>query len=107
MTPGLYHIHRRKKLGFYPYKEKWLRVFDRLLIVIAILGPIVSIPQILKIFVHHSAGDISLFTYVALLIMNVPWIFYGIFHKEKPIAITYSLWFISNLLITIGAIIYS
>jgi hypothetical protein len=34
------------------------------------------------------------------------WFTYGLVHREKPIIIMYSLWFISNSLIFIGVLLY-
>lgn len=109
---GLHHISKRKRvskkeLKEYPHKNWWIKWFDRLLLVLAIAGPVASLPQIVKIFATQSAGDISVITYSALALMNVPWIIYGFLHKEKPIILAYLLWLLSNTAITPGAIIYS
>ena len=36
----------------------------------------------------------------------IPWFIYGVVHKDKPIAITYSLSFIANMTVLVGALIY-
>ena len=110
---GLHHMSKRKRVsknGLYEYPHKksaWIRFLDKFLLVLAIIGPLASLPQIFKIYMTQSGGDISVFTYLALAVMNVPWIVYGYVHKEKPILIAYSLWLLSNIAVTIGAIIYA
>jgi uncharacterized protein with PQ loop repeat len=110
MPNGIHHIHRRKRVHHnlepYPHKDKYVRLLDQLLLVIAIVAPIMSIPQVLKIYLHHNSSGISTFSFVMFTLFNIPWIFYGIVHKEKPIVITYILWFISNIFIVVGSLMY-
>jgi len=111
MPNGIHHIHKRKRvhqgLEEYPHKNPYINFLDQLLLVIAILGPIASIPQIMKIYMNKSAAGVSAFSFTLFTIFNIPWIVYGFVHKEKPIIIAYILWFISNLLVVIGTLMYS
>ena len=110
MADGIHHIHKRKRvhqqLQEYPHKDPWINFLDQFLIVIAILGPIASIPQIYKIFFYKSAAGISVISFGIFAIFNIPWIIYGVVHKEKPIVLAYILWLISNTLVVIGALMY-
>ncbi len=108
---SLRHIHKRKRKHQkehepYPSERKGIRFLDRLMFVIAIAGPFANLPQVLRVFMRHSAGDISSFSYFFFTLFNIPWICYGIVHKDKPITIAYILWFITNLSILIGSLIY-
>lgn len=107
---GLHHIHKRKRsyqnLLEYPNPRKLIRWLDKILVIVAIVGPLFSIPQIFQIFWYKQAEGVSAFSFGAFSLFNILWIFYGAVHKDKPILITYVLWFIVNLIITIGAVIY-
>ena len=107
---GIHHLHRRKrkykKLEAYPNKNKWIRFLDKFLIVIAVIGPFIALPQILRIYVFKSAVGVSALSWGLYALFNIPWAIYGIVHKDKPITITYSLSFIANLTVFIGAFIY-
>ncbi len=107
---GLHHIHKRKrmnqKLKPYPNKNPWINFLDKLLLIVAIAGPIMSTPQILKIWLDKTSSGISVISFSLFAIFDIPWIIYGFIHKEKPILIAYFLWFIANLLIVIGAFLY-
>ena len=115
MLFGLHHIHKRKrttnkkkekKLEEYPSKNKWIKFLDRFLIVIAFISPFFLAPQLINIWIYKKTIGVSTTTFFLLGIFNIPWVIYGIMHKEKPIIIGYSLYFIMNTLITIGTIIY-
>ena len=110
MPPGLHHLHRRKRIHdkreSYPSKNKWIRLLDRFLLIVAIFGPFVALPQIIKIITLQSAYGLSLPTWVLYSLGNIPWVIYGTIHKDKPIIIAYSLWFIMNLTIVTLILIY-
>jgi len=95
-----------KKLEEYPHENKWVRYLDRFLIVIAVLGPLIALPQIFQIYIFKSAAGVSALSWGLYALFNVPWFIYGVVHKDKPITITYFLSFIANLTVFVGALIY-
>jgi uncharacterized protein with PQ loop repeat len=110
MNWGIFHIHKRKrvyqKLEKYPHPDKFKRILDQTLLIVAIIGPLMSLPQIIKIYYYQNAASISTFTFSAFFFFNILWLTYGIVHKEKPIIIAYVLWMMSNISIVIGSLIY-
>lgn len=107
---ALHHLHKRKRIHLkhekYPHPDKWKRALDKLIYVVAIVGPFVSIPQIWAIWYYKSAADVSLFTWAGYLLMGFLWLEYGIVHKEKPIIITQVLWMIVHTSVVLGVVIY-
>ena len=107
---GFHHLHRRKrvhsKLEAYPHENKWVRFLDRLLIVVAVIGPLIALPQILQIFVFKNAMGVSSLSWGLYALFNIPWFIYGVVHKYKPIIIAYSLSFIANSTVLVGSLIY-
>ena len=107
---GIHHIHKRKRashsLWEYPHSKKWIRSLDKFLLFVAVLSPLVTLPQILRIYVEHNASGVSALTWGLFAFFNIPWILYGVVHKDKPISIGYSLWFVTNVVIAVGALIY-
>ncbi len=72
-----------------------------------IVGPLFTIPQIWQIYSTQSAGDIAPLSWLMWTIFDIPWILYGIVHREPPIVVTYTLWAVFNLLVFVGALLYS
>jgi len=91
----------------YPHPKFWGRVLDKMLMIIAVLGPLATLPQIIEIFSSHNAGEVSLVSWCTYTIFDIPWIIYGVVHKERPIVIAYTLWFLVNGLVTVGVLLYS
>jgi uncharacterized protein with PQ loop repeat len=111
MTKGIYHINRRKRIHVkeekYPHPNKWIRRLDKLVLCLAVLGPMFDVPQLIKIYADKSAKDVSFYTWFFFAFFAIPWLIYGIVHREKPIIISYSLWILIDSLIVAGVILYS
>ena len=109
-NPGLHHFHRRKRIYInhepYPHPDKWKRLMDKLIYFVALVGPIMTLPQVIKIWIEKNAAGISIITWFAYAVTSVFWIIYGLMHKEKPIIFTSVLLLLLNIIIVIGAVIY-
>ena len=107
---GLHHFHKRKRIHIehepYPHPNKWKRIMDKLIYFVGIFGPIMTLPQLMIIWIEKNAAGVSLISWGSYLIIAVFWIIYGIMHKEKPIIITYSLWVLLDIFIVIGVLLY-
>ena len=71
------------------------------------MGPIVTIPQLIEIWLNKNASGVSVISWIAYLVGAMFWLFYGLVHREKPIIFTYGVWIVIDILIVIGTIIYS
>ena len=108
---GLFHLQRRKRaasgeLEPYPARTFAKRLLDQVVLVVGIVGPVSALPQLLEIYSLHAATGVSVLSWSLSALFDIPWIVYGIVHRERPIMVTYSLWFAMNLAVSIGAIIY-
>ena len=106
MFKGLHHLHQRKRLYEkhepYPHPDRAKRIMDRLIYVFAVLAPILSLPQLIGIWVYRNSAGVSALTWGLLGVMAFFWLLYGIMHREKPIILTNVLWIIFDAAIVIG-----
>ena len=109
-NPGLHHFHKRKRIYVnhesYPHPDKWKRLMDKLIYVVGIAGPLMTIPQVAKIWLEKSAAGISIIAWISYIVSSAIWLIYGIMHKDKPITISSLMFVVVNLLVVIGALIY-
>ena len=87
------HFHFRKRSGIsslekYPSRKPSVRFLDNLIIVCSIIGPMFALPQVISAWNAKDISGLSVYTWVAWLILSLIWICYGIVHKEKPIIIS-------------------
>ena len=109
-TEPIHHYHTKKrvyqKLEKYPHTDKWKRFLDKSIYFIGAVGPIMTLPQLMKIWVEKNASGVSAISWIAYLITAIFWLSYGIVHKEKPIIFTYSVWIVFDIFVVIGTIMY-
>jgi uncharacterized protein with PQ loop repeat len=84
----------------------WVIFLEKITIVAGVIGPLMVLPQIYKIYSSHDASGVSTLSWFAFGVLDIPFIIYGAVHKDTPIILTYTLWFIANFGVAIGAIIY-
>lgn len=107
---GMHHVHFRKR-GMkakhpFPAKHWHVRVVDRLVLLAGIVSPMMTLPQIYKIYSTQEAMGVSALSWGAFALLDVPWVVYGIVHRDRAITITYILWTLMNVTVACGAIIY-
>lgn len=88
------------------HKKRYVRFIDRYVFIVAIGGPLTTIPQIMKIWISKDAHDISATTWALFVLSASIWLFYGIAHRNKPIIISNLLWVFLEGMVLLGAIIY-
>lgn len=107
---GLVHRHlsRRKRQEIPPVTDPgpWIKVLDKATVIAGVIGPLMTLPQIWEIYYLHNAAGVSAASWAAFGILDIPFILYGIAHKDQPIVSTYILWLIANFAVAIGAIVY-
>ena len=105
-----HHLHLRKRISKglepFPARTAWLRLLDRAIYAVGIVGPLATLPQIYKIYSTQDATGVAPLSWGIYALFDIPWIFYGLAHKEKPIVLTYSLWLFFNALVSAGAVVY-
>ena len=83
------------------------KVLNRLIYLIAVLGPLSSLPQIIEIWVtDKSATGVSLSTWLMFLLMSAVWLWYAVTKRDRPLVISNALWMITDAIVIAGAIYY-
>lgn len=103
---GLRHKHERHMRTIKHKRTNYIKLLDKLTFVVGVIGPFTVLPQIYTIFSTQSAVGVSLATWSLIFIVTVPWILYGIAHKEKSIIVSFVLWEVVNLVVVIGVLLY-
>jgi uncharacterized protein with PQ loop repeat len=83
-------------------KGDFVHLLDESMFFIALISPIMTIPQVLTIWVDGQKDGVSLISWVTYLFTSIFWVIYGIVHKEKLILTTNGIWIVINMLIIAG-----
>jgi uncharacterized protein with PQ loop repeat len=110
MHHGTHHLHMRKrvhqKFPPYPSPDKLKRFIDKLVYIFGFLTVIFTIPQVYKIWAYQNASGVSVIAWISYLLYAIIFTIYGILHKAKPIAFTYSFLTVLDILVVIGTLLY-
>jgi len=87
-------------------KTKKPLLVDRATFVVAIVEPLVTIPQVLTIFVNKSAVGVSLATWLGYELLTLVWLWYAIVHKDRIILLYQGLFFLFQTGVIIGGLMY-
>lgn len=100
------HQHVKKRRILILKKAAHARLVDRLTVAVAILEPLITLPQALLIFRTHTAAGVSLSTWTGYEVLTLVWLWYGFVHKEKIILLYQGLFLIVQTVVIIGGLIY-
>lgn len=100
------HKHERRPEHKTHKKTPYVVFLDKLTFVAGVVGPFTVLPQIWSIFSTHSAAGVSMATWLLIFIVTLPWVFYGVAHRDKSIIVSFTLWEVVNLTVVIGVILY-
>ncbi len=102
-SKGLHHYHKRKRKN---HSNKFKKFLDKLIYVVGVVGPLTTLPQMLKIFIEKSAAGVSLISWIGYMICAIIGLIYGIVHKEKPIILVYIGWILTEVGVIVGTLMY-
>jgi uncharacterized protein with PQ loop repeat len=78
----------------------------RLTLLAAVIQPLTTVPQVIKIYSTHNIGGLSLFTWVSYAVIGLVFLAYGIKYRLWPIALTQIIWFCLQMSIVVGILLY-
>jgi len=73
---------------------------------VAVIEPLVTIPQVFTIFYHHTAEGVSLLTWIGYDLVTFIWLSYAYLHRTRVILVESSLFFAVQTAVIIGGVLY-
>src|SRR2546423_15354299 len=73
---------------------------------LSVFTMLMTVPQVLTIWIGHNAGGVSLVSWVAYLIAACLWFVYGLQKNDKTIYLACVGWVLLDLAVVIGVIVY-
>jgi uncharacterized protein with PQ loop repeat len=82
------------------------RVMKRLLGSLSIFTMLMTIPQVLTIWVGHQAAGVSLLSWSAYLISAVLWFWYGVMKRDRNIYLPCVGWIALDGAVIVGVLVH-
>jgi uncharacterized protein with PQ loop repeat len=80
---------------------------ERLLRAVSIATMLMTVPQVLTIWIGRDAGAVSLVAWLAYLFSACLWFVYGLRKKDKTIYVACLGWILLDTAVVVGVIVYS
>jgi len=81
-------------------------LFDDGMYLMALITPIMTIPQLLTIWAQHQTGGVSQLTWAAYAAMSGIWLIYGLLQRQKPLVLSQACLFVVDFAIVLGISIF-
>lgn len=78
-----------------------------MVLAIAIIEPVMTLPQIYEIWIKQQAEGVSSTTWGLYIFAAIIWLMYGIQLRDRPLIISSFLWIITESAVLVGVLIYS
>jgi uncharacterized protein with PQ loop repeat len=92
-------------LDFHMSKKRRITLFDRFIMVAAIIYPLSTVPQIVEVF-KGSVDGVSLTAWSGYILFSLLFLIYGIIHRVKPMMVSNSLWVMVDSIVVAGILIH-
>ncbi|MDN5819376.1 MAG: hypothetical protein L0H36_01440 [bacterium] len=86
--------------------SKRVRLINRMMMVASIIHPLTTVPQVYEIYSSQNATSVSLLTWLGFMVIGLIFLAYGLTHKLTPFIVNQIIWFVLDLIIIIGIILY-
>lgn len=103
MGQVVYKLRRKKRQ--IKQANKNLKFFNHIMYVVAFVAPLMTLPQVIEVWIKHQTGGVSLLTWSAYAITSFLWVIYGFANHEKPIIFSQLPLFFLEIAVVIGIVI--
>jgi MtN3 and saliva related transmembrane protein len=80
---------------------------DKICYAASVFMPATAIPQIYQLYTTQDAGSLSLLMWMLYIVGMVPFLLFGILHKEKQLIVLNVLWMIASVMMIFGILLFS
>lgn len=95
------------KMVKHPIHKKPTSTFEKFVLLVAIIEPLSTLPQIYDVYTSKDAASLSLLSWVLFAGASVVWLIYGLKIKSRPLIASSFLWISTELTLMIGIVLYS
>jgi uncharacterized protein with PQ loop repeat len=108
---ALHHLNIRKRIHQkhepFPHPDRFKRFIDYSVVAIGFLTTVLTVPQVMKIWIEQNVSGVSPITWASFLLYSVFFLIYGIIHKARNIIIIYSVWTFFDFIIVLGVLLHT
>ncbi len=108
---GHHHLSLRKRmherLEPYPHPDAFKRFLDKIMMGVALIGPLATLPQVYQVFMTQDTKGLSLVTWTVWVLLSCVWLVYGLLHKEMPIVLSNLIYIVLQGAVVSAILLYN
>ncbi len=104
MSTGLHNFHLTQRGKEAAQRRKF---FDKIMYIVGLFAPLMTMPQILKIWWYQDANGVSALSWAGYALGSTFWFIYGVLHKEKPLIICNGAAALLQFVVVLGTLLFS
>src|SRR5437016_12537097 len=86
MGQVVYKLRRKKRIP--KQKSSTVAIFNHVMYAVALIAPLMTLPQVWEVWIKQQTGGVSLLTWSAYAATSFLWVIYGFANHEKPIILS-------------------
>ena len=108
---GHHHLSLRKRmherLEPYPHPDAFKRFLDKIMMGVALIGPLATLPQVYQVFMTQDTKGLALVTWTVWVLLSCVWLVYGLLHKEMPIVLSNLIYIVLQGAVVSAILLYN
>lgn len=96
-----------ERLEPYPNPDAFKRFLDKIMMGVALIGPLATLPQVYQVFMTQDTKGLSLVTWTVWVLLSCVWLVYGLLHKEMPIVLSNLIYIILQGAVVVAILMYN
>jgi len=81
-------------------------LFDDGMYAVALVTPVLTLPQLVLIWTNRQTAGVSLVTWAAYTVMSGVWLIYGLLQRQKPLILSQACLFVVDFAVVLGVVIF-
>lgn len=87
--------------------ERFRTFMEKAIYPIGLVGPVITIPQLIQVWMTQDAGGLSLVTWSTWILIGVFWLLYGLSKNDRALVYSYMAWITVEGGVIVGILAYS
>jgi uncharacterized protein with PQ loop repeat len=93
--------------GFFLQSERFRTFMEKAIYPIGLVGPVITIPQLIQVWMTQDASGLSLVTWGTWILIGVFWLLYGLSKNDRALVYSYMAWIVVEGGVIAGIVAYS
>lgn len=99
----LHPRHHRRKIDA---RQGVLSTFNSCMYLVALISPVMTVPQFVLVWAHRQTAGLSLATWSAYTLASLLWLAYGLMQRQKPLVLSQALLLVLDFSIVLGVVLH-